>query len=139
MVPNGEVRVVTNLTKEWSRVVMDIGISYEDDVDRAVELLRQTGAEMMADEELGRLILEPPEVLGVEALGEYQVTLRMLVKTLPSKQWTVARALRARVKRLFQAEGIEIPYPHRVTIAKVQPQDTLEDRFAPLMKPPADN
>ena len=126
VIPNGEVRVVTNLTKEWSRVVLDVGVSYETDVDRALEVFRRAGEELAADEEIGKLIVEPPEVLGVEALGEYQVTLRMLVKTLPLQQWTVARALRARVKKVFDREGIEIPYPHRVNIARIHPADVLE-------------
>lgn len=126
VIPNGEVRVVTNLTKEWSRVVLDVGVSYETDLDRALEVFKRAGEELAADEEIGKLIVEPPEVLGVEALGEYQVTLRMLVKTLPLQQWTVARALRARVKKVFDREGIEIPYPHRVNIARIHPVDVLE-------------
>lgn len=133
VIPNGEVRVVTNLTKEWSRVVMDIGISYDEDIDRALETMRRVGEEMAADEEVGKLILEPPEVLGVEALAESQITLRMLVKTLPLKQWTVARALRARLRKAFAQEGIEIPYPHRVTIAKLQPMGAWDAGLSMLV------
>ncbi len=118
VIPNGDVRTVTNLTKEWSRVVMDVGISYDEDLDRAMDALRRVGKDLAADEEVGKLILEPPEVLGVEALGQYQVTLRMLVKTFPSKQWAVARALRVRVKKMFDREGISVPYPHQVTVTK---------------------
>lgn len=121
VIPNGEVRIVTNLTKEWSRVVMDVGIPYEEDIDHAIEVLRQIGQEVEADEELGKLILEAPEVLGVEALGEQKVTIRFWVKTLPARQWTVARALRVLVKRRFEEAGIGIPYPHQVTIAKMRP------------------
>ena len=118
VIPNGDIRIVTNLTKEWSRVVMDVGISYEEDIDRAVEVLRAVGEELYEDEEIGKMVVEPPQVLGVEALGEYQVVIRMLVKTLPLQQWTVGRALRARIKKAFDREGISIPYPHRITIAK---------------------
>lgn len=133
VIPNGEVRVVTNLTKEWSRVVMDVGISYDADIDKAIEVLRSVGTELCADEEIGKLVADTPEVLGVEALGEYQVTLRMLVKTLPLQQWKVARALRARIKKAFDREGISIPYPHRVTIAKIQPMEAKEQQLAALV------
>jgi small conductance mechanosensitive channel len=123
VIPNGEVRVVTNLTKEWSRVVMDVGIPYEEDIERAIEVLRGIGEEVADDPELGKLVLERPEVLGVEALGEQKVTIRLWVKTLPSKQWTVARGLRVLVKRRFDEAGIGIPYPHQVTIAKMHPAE----------------
>ncbi len=118
VIPNGEVRAVTNLTKEWSRVVMDVGVSYEADVDRALAVLQEVGDDLLSDEKVGSLILDRPEVLGVEALGQYSVTLRMLVKTLPLQQWTVARTLRAQIKKRFDREGIEIPYPHQVAILK---------------------
>jgi small-conductance mechanosensitive channel len=134
VIPNGDVRVVTNFTKEWSRVVMDVAISYETDIDKAIDVLKSVGSELRADEEFGKLIVDTPEVLGVEALGEYHVTLRMLVKTLPLQQWMVARALRARIKKAFDREGISIPpYPHRVTIAKIQPMDAAEGRLATLV------
>ncbi|MHB1162118.1 MAG: mechanosensitive ion channel family protein [Chloroflexota bacterium] len=133
VIPNGEVRTVTNLTKEWSRVVMDVGISYDADIDGALGVLRRVGEELAADEEVGKLLLEPPEVLGVEALGQYQVTLRMLVKTLPSKQWTVARALRVRVKKAFDREGIEIPYPHQVNVVKAPFGKAMDGGLATLV------
>lgn len=119
VVPNGEVRVVTNMTKEWSRVVLDIAVPYDEDVDRAIEALRKVAASAASDPDIGAAVLEPPEVLGVESLGD-KVTLRLWAKTLPSKQWSVARALRAKVKRQFDLDGIGVPYPHQVTIAKVQ-------------------
>lgn len=132
IIPNGDVRAVTNLTKEWSRVVMDVAISYDEDVDRTLEALRQVGEELAADPEVGMLVLEPPEVLGVEALGQYSVTLRMLVKTLPAKQWAVARALRARLKKMFEREGIQIPYPRQVTISHGHPSMAGEEGLATL-------
>ncbi len=134
VIPNGEVRAVTNLTKEWSRVVMDVGISYEADVDRALEVLQQVGDDLLADEKVGELILERPEVLGVEALAQYQVTLRMLVKTLPLQQWTVARVLRALIKKSFDREGIEIPYPHQVNILKSPADGIAEGGLATLVR-----
>jgi moderate conductance mechanosensitive channel len=134
VIPNGEIRVVTNLTKEWSRVVMDVGISYDDDVDKAIGVLRIAGEELMADERVGKLIVEPPDVLGVEALADYQVVIRMLVKTIPLQQWTVARALRARIKKVFEREGVHIPYPHRVNITRIESVDGLDERVAELVR-----
>ncbi len=118
VIPNGEVRIVTNLTKEWSRVVMNVGIPYEEDVDRAIEVLQRVAEEVAADEELSKQILEPPEVLGVEAMDEQKVTIQLWVKTLPAKQWAVSRAMRMLVKKRFDEAGIGSPYPHQVVIAR---------------------
>lgn len=134
VIPNGEIRVVTNLTKEWSRAVLDVGISYDEDVDRAIEVLKRAGEEIAADEAVGKLVVGQPEVLGVEALGDYQVTLRMLVKTLPLQQWTVARALRARVKRLFDQEGIQKAYPRQINITRIQPSNGEDEGLSELAR-----
>ena len=117
-IPNGEIKVVSNLTKEWSRAVLEIGVGYEEDVDRVIALLSEIGRSLAEDESFGKLVLEPPQVLGVEALTDSQVTIRMLTKTVPSKQWEVARELRRRIKTRFDREGIRTPYPHRVIITR---------------------
>jgi small conductance mechanosensitive channel len=120
-IPNGEIKVASNLTKEWSRAVLEVGVSYEEDVDRVTRVLSEVGQALADDETFGKLVLEPPQVLGVEALADSQVTIRMLVKTLPVKQWEVARELRRRIKMRFDREGIQIPYPHRVVITRPSP------------------
>lgn len=117
-IPNGEIKVASNLTKEWSRAVLEIGVGYEEDVDRVMAVLTEVGHSLADDETFGTLVLEPPQVLGVEALADSQVTIRMLAKTLPLKQWEVARELRRRIKARFDREGIQIPYPHRVIITR---------------------
>jgi len=117
-IPNGEIKVVSNLTKEWARAVLEIGVGYEEDVDRVIALLSQVGRSMAEDEVFGKLLVEPPQVLGVEALAESQVTIRVLAKTFPLKQWEVARELRRRIKVRFDQEGIQTPYPHRVVITR---------------------
>lgn len=114
-IPNGEIRVVANLTREWSRAVVDVGVPYEEEIDRVMEVLERAGDELMAQPETAALLLERPEVLGVEALTESQVTIRVLLKTQPTKQWQVGRHYRALVKRVFQREGIDVP--RRVVIA----------------------
>jgi moderate conductance mechanosensitive channel len=112
IIPNGEITRVSNLTKTWSRAVIDVGIGYRVNVDHAMETLRNIGAEFQADPEWGPLLVEPPEVLGIESLAESSVVIRLAAKTLPLKQWEVARELRRRIKLRFDAEGIEIPFPH---------------------------
>jgi len=119
-IPNGEIKVASNLTKEWSRAVLEVGIDYQEDLDRTLHLLAEVGRELAADASFGPMVLEPPQVLGVESLGESQVTLRLLLKTLPSKQWDVARELRRRIKNRFDREKIAIPYPHRVVITRAE-------------------
>lgn len=112
IVPNGEITRVSNLTKSWSKAVLDIGVAYRENIDRVIELLGDIGREFSQDPEWKRLLLEEPEVLGVDSLGDSAVVIRMTVRTLPQQQFPVARELRRRIKNRFDAEGIEIPFPH---------------------------
>jgi small conductance mechanosensitive channel len=115
-IPNGEIKIVSNLSKEWSRSVLDIGISYREDVDQVIDLLRQVGSELEAEEPFKSAILEPLQVLGVEQFGESALILRVMVKTAPQKQWEVGRELRKRIKKRFDEKGIEMPSPQRVLL-----------------------
>ena len=115
-IPNGEIKVVSNFSKEWSRSVLDLGISYRDDIDQIVDLLVQIGKEMESEEPYKSAILEPLQVLGVEKFDESQMVIRMMVKTVPLKQWDVGRELRRRIKIRFDEKGIQLPFPHRVLI-----------------------
>lgn len=117
-IPNGEIKVASNLTKEWSRAVLEIGVGYEEDVDRVIAVLTEVGRSLADDEGFGKMLLEAPQVLGVEGLNDSQVTIRILAKTLPLKQWEVARELRRRIKARFDREGIQTPYLHRVVITR---------------------
>lgn len=112
IIPNGEITRVSNLTKTWSRAVIDVSIAYREDLDSVIEVLKQLVAEFHAEADWGPLLVEPPEVLGVENLADSAVIVRVTAKTLPLKQWDVARELRRRIKNRFDDEGIEIPYPH---------------------------
>jgi small conductance mechanosensitive channel len=115
-IPNGEIKVASNFSKEWSRSVLDLGISYRDDIDQIVDLLIQIGKEMESEEPYKSAILEPLQVLGVEKFDESQMVIRMMVKTAPLKQWDVGRELRRRIKIRFDEKGIQLPFPHRVLI-----------------------
>lgn len=112
ILPNGEITRVSNLTKAWSRSMLDIRVSYKEDVDHVIDVLRQIGDEIAADPDWGPLIIDQPETLGVQNLTESAVVIRMVTKTLPLKQWEVGRELRRRIKNRFDQEKIEIPFPH---------------------------
>ena len=123
-IPNGEIKVVSNLAKEWSRAVVNVGVAYKENLDRVVAVLNTVGQELSQDPIFGQGILEPPQVLGVENFGDSQVTLRIVTKTRPLKQWETARELRKRIKAAFDREGIEMPFPHRVVYSRARPEPT---------------
>ena len=118
VVPNGEMRIVSNLTKDWSQAVVDLGVAYEEDIGKVVAALGKIGHDLYQDEEFAPLLLEEPTVSGVEALGDWTVTVRIMVKTKPGKQWDVARELRRRIKESFEREGIEMPYPRQEVLMR---------------------
>jgi small-conductance mechanosensitive channel len=113
IVPNGQITKVSNLTRSWARVVLEVGVAYREDPDRVMDVLRDVGHEMYTDPAWQPVLLEPVEVPGIEAFGESSVNIRVMAKTLPLKQWDVARELRRRIKIRFDREGIEIPFPHQ--------------------------
>ncbi len=113
VVPNGEVRIVGNMTKEWSRALVDIGVAYEEDMDRALSVLEEAAAAFAEDPEFGPLLLEPPKVLGPLSLGDWAFTVRFMVKTQPGKQWAVARGLRKQILAACEQEDISLPYPRQ--------------------------
>jgi small-conductance mechanosensitive channel len=113
-VPNGEIVRVGNQSKNWSRAVVDVGVGYSEDLARVQQVLREVAHDLWEDEDFTGIIIEEPEVTGVEMLAADSVTIRVMVKTAPLEQWAVARALRQRIKARFDHEGIEIPFAQRV-------------------------
>lgn len=111
--PHGTVNTLANMTKGWSGYVIDVGVAYKEDTDRVVTVMRDVAEELRRDPAYGPVILEPLEVFGVDAFGESEVTIKARFKTLPLQQWNVGREYRRRLKKAFDAEGIEIPFPHR--------------------------
>jgi small conductance mechanosensitive channel len=112
ILPNGEITRVSNLTKAWSRNMLDLRVAYKEDIDRVLAVLRQLGEEIANDPAWRHLLIDKPEILGVQNFTESAVIIRMITKTLPLKQWEVGRELRRRIKKRFDEEKIEIPYPH---------------------------
>jgi small conductance mechanosensitive channel len=112
-IPNGEIKTVINFTKDFSHAVLSIGIAYKENIDRVMMIIKELGQEIRNDSHFGRLILDDLEMLGVEELADSQVTIKFRIKTLPIKQWEVAREFRRRLKNQLDKLGIEIPFPHR--------------------------
>lgn len=112
-VPFGDVTTVVNLTKDFSYALLDIGVGYREDTDAVSEVIRQVGEELREDPDHGPKILEPIEMLGVNELGDSAVVIRARIKTKPILQWGVKREMLRRLKKRFDAENIEIPFPHQ--------------------------
>jgi len=111
--PNGTITTLANLTREWSAYVFDIGVAYKEDVDRVMEIMREVGRELRADESFGHNMVADVEVFGVDAFADSAVVIKGRLRTKPIKQWDVGREYRRRLKHAFDAQGIEIPFPHR--------------------------
>jgi len=113
-VPNGQVLQVGNSSQEWARTVLDVVVGYDENIERTKRILADVSHDFREEAEFRDKVLEDPEVWGVESMTADGVTIRVVLKTRPLEQWTVARALRERIKRRFDAEGIEQPFPQRV-------------------------
>ena len=113
-VRNGEILAVGNMSQNWARTVLDIPVAFSEDLTRVRRLLREVAHEVYVDPEYADDILEEPEVWGVERWEPDGVVVRVVLKTAPLRQWSVAREMRERIKDRFDAEGIEIPLPQRV-------------------------
>jgi moderate conductance mechanosensitive channel len=112
VVPNGEIRVASNFTKEWSRVNLNISVSYGTDLDHATAVINRVCQQMAQEPEWAPIIIKTPQVLRVDNLGDSGIDLKILGDTKPIRQWDVMGEIRKRVKKAFDEEGIEIPWPH---------------------------
>lgn len=121
IVPNGQISVATNMSFRWSRAVLDLQLAYDTDLDKVEAIVKKIGAEMKADPALAKDLLEPPEITGVEGFNESSINIRVMAKTQPLRQWDVARILRRRLKREFDAQGVVMPFPQRVIHYKQMP------------------
>jgi small-conductance mechanosensitive channel len=112
IIPNGTINELSNLTKDFSYSVLDVGVAYKEDTDRVVDVLNEVAEELCRDPNYAHRILGPLEVLGVDAFTDSAVVIKVRIKTVPREQWNVGRELRRRIKKAFDARGIEIPFPH---------------------------
>ena len=112
IIPNSQIDTASNFTRNWSRVNLNIPVAYGEDLDRVIDVLNRVGRELAEDAHFGPLIINAPQVLRVDNFGDSAIEIKMLGETQPIKQWDVAGELRKRIKKAFDDEGIEIPWPH---------------------------
>ena len=111
--PNGTVSTLSNRTKTWSGYVFDLGVAYKEDTDTVIKIIAQVGEEMMRDPTFGPLMLDAPEIFGVDRFDDSAVAIKGRLKTKPIQQWVVGREFLRRIKYAFDEAGIEIPFPHQ--------------------------
>lgn len=111
-IPNGEITIVTNKSLDYAYAVIDLGVAYREELDEVYRVMRETGAALRADPEIGTKILEDLEIQGVQDWGDSAVIIRCRFKTVAMEQWNVRRAFLGLLKQAFDAHDIEIPYPH---------------------------
>jgi len=111
-VRNGKIDIVTNMTKDYSRYVFDIGVAYREDVDEVIKVIKQVDEELRSDPAFGPDILEPIEILGLDQFAESAIIIKARTKTKPIKQRNVAREFNRCLKKTFDEKNIEIPFPH---------------------------
>lgn len=121
-VRNGEILRVGNMSQNWARTVLDIPVTYESDLGHVRGVLKEVAHELWNDDEYRGMVIEEPEVWGVQSLDPESVTIRVTLKTAPMQQWVVAREMRERIKARFDHEGIEIPRPQRVIWQRSDPR-----------------
>lgn len=112
-IPNSTITLVKNKSNSWARVNLGVNVAYDTDLDNAIAVIQAVSIQMSQDAEWQSLILEPPEVLGVDSFNDSSITIRLLIRTAPAQQWPVAREIRRRLKQALDEENISIPFPQR--------------------------
>jgi small-conductance mechanosensitive channel len=129
VVPNSSIESLTNMSKEYSRSVVDIGVAYKEDVDEVMEILKGVGEDLQKDPKYGTNMIEPLEIFGLQSFEDSAVVIRVRLTTKPLKQWGMKREFQRRVKKVFDQQGIEIPFPHRTIY-----MGELKDGSSPPLK-----
>jgi len=122
-VPNGEIRIASNYTRRFARVNLNVSVDYGTDLDHAIRVINQVGQKLATDEYWGKLIKTVPQVLRVDKFGDSGIEIKILGDVKPIEQWAVTGELRLRLKKAFDAEGIEIPWPHTKVYFGNSPED----------------
>jgi len=128
-VPNGQIDSVTNMTRDFSYALIDVGVAYREDIDAVFAVIRAVAADLRADAQFRDIILEDVDLAGVENWADSAVAIRLRIKVAPIQQWLVKREFLRRLKAAFDAQGIEIPFPHLTLYA-----GQLKDGSAPAFR-----
>ncbi|MGE3479588.1 MAG: mechanosensitive ion channel family protein [Dongiaceae bacterium] len=126
-IPFSEVKIIENLTKDFSYYVFDISVAYHSDIEKVLEVITLTGENIYQDKNFQPLILEKLEILGVDRFADSAIIIKARIKTLPIQQWNVGREFNKRLKQAFDQHGIEIPFPQRVVHMR-QPSEKLHNQ-----------
>lgn len=113
-IPHGEIKKVSNLSKEFARVNLNMGVSYSSNLEQVISVVNDVGKKLAEDIEWKEHILKPPQFLRIDDFGDSSIIIKITGETKPIKQWDVTGELRKRLKIAFDREGIEIPFPQRV-------------------------
>ncbi|MDD4821812.1 MAG: mechanosensitive ion channel family protein [Bacteroidales bacterium] len=119
-IPHGEIKKVANLSKTYSRVNMNIGVSYNSNIDHVIKVVNQVGKELAEDPKWKDAIISAPQFLRIDDFADSAIVIKILGDTQPIKQWEVSGELRKRIKATFDKEGIEIPFPQRVIHSEIK-------------------
>ena len=111
MFANGDITTLANQSKDFSHYVIDLNISYDEDPDRVSNVVRKVDGELRQSPEFAPLLLEPVQIHGVVGFSDWSMQLRIRLKTVPQRQWSVGREFRKRLRRALNLEGIKVPYP----------------------------
>ncbi len=112
-IPNSEIKIVANLSSQWSRAEIDIPVTYDTDIDKALQIIEEVATQMSQEENWQDKILDPPQVLGVDNFSDRGSVVRIWIKTEPLKQWEVGREFRRRLQNAFDRANISLPVPQQ--------------------------
>ncbi|MCF8331673.1 MAG: mechanosensitive ion channel family protein [Bacteroidales bacterium] len=112
VIRNGEITLISNMTKDWSAMVFDIGVAYKEDPQQVMDIMKKVGDDLYHDPEFSEHILEPIEIFGLDEFADSALIIKARLKTVPIQQWMVGREFRKRLKKSFDQNDIEIPFPH---------------------------
>ncbi len=125
-IPNGQITTTSNYTRDWARVNLDVSVGYGEDLERVMAVINRVGKELAEDEYFGKFIRTAPQALRVNKFGDSGIDIKILGETKPMKQWELTGELRKRLKKAFDEEGIEIPWPHlKLFFGENQPGKSL--------------
>lgn len=132
--PNGSITTLANMTRDWSAYVFNIGVAYKEDIDRVIDVMKQLGQELKEDPQFSASMQGDIEVFGIDKFNDSAIVIQGRLKTLPIKQWDVGREYMRRLKIKFDAEKIEMPFPHRTIYFAEQSKPVLAKLIEPGSK-----
>lgn len=113
-VPNSQIKIASNKSKDYSKVDFKISVGYDTDIDKLEEIINKVGQDLASEPAYSKFIIDAPKFLRIDNFGDYSINVHITGKVLPKKQYIVTGEMRRRIKKLFEQHGIEIPYPTRV-------------------------